>query len=42
MFNPFNKNSELPVFLRKGRIGGFLTIVLAGQLTYSALSLIHI
>lgn len=36
MFNPFNKNSELPVFLRKGRIGGFLTIVLAGQLTYSA------
>jgi len=34
--NIFSRNSELPVFLRKGRIGGFLTVVFAGQLTYSA------
>lgn len=36
MKNIFSRNSELPVFLRKGRIGGFLTVVFAGQLTYSA------
>lgn len=29
-------SSRLPVFLRKGRVGGFLTVVLAGQITYSA------
>ncbi|EEI63690.1 MFS transporter [Corynebacterium glucuronolyticum] len=36
MKNIFSRNSELPIFLRKGRIGGFLTVVFAGQLTYSA------
>lgn len=31
-----SKFAKLPVFLRPGRVGGFLTIVMAGQLTYSA------
>ncbi|WIK64409.1 MFS transporter [Gleimia hominis] len=30
------KKSRLPIFLRRGRVGGFLTVVMAGQLTYSA------
>ena len=30
------KPSKLPVFLRRGNIAGFLTVVLAGQLVYSS------
>ncbi|MEW6872558.1 MFS transporter [Trueperella pyogenes] len=30
------KKSRIPIFLRKGRTAPFLTVVLAGQLTYSA------
>lgn len=30
------RRSRIPVFLRKGRAAPFLTVVLAGQLTYSA------
>ncbi len=30
------RESNVPVFLRKGRVGGFLTVVMAGQLTYAA------
>ena len=30
------KVSKWPVFLRRGRIGGFLTVVLAGQIVYSS------
>ncbi|XCB29433.1 hypothetical protein RQN30_09430 [Arcanobacterium hippocoleae] len=30
------KKRKLPVFLTKGRVGGFLTVVMTGQLTYSA------
>ncbi|MDO5721298.1 MAG: MFS transporter [Actinomycetaceae bacterium] len=33
--NP-GKSSRLPSFLRRGNVGAFLTIVMAGQLTYSA------
>jgi MFS family permease len=30
------KKSRIPVFLRKGRVGPFLTVVLSGQIIYSA------
>lgn len=30
------KQSKLPVFLRKGRVSGYLTVAMAGQLVYSS------
>ncbi|MDP9806539.1 putative MFS family arabinose efflux permease [Trueperella bonasi] len=34
--NSDKKRFQIPIFLRRGRIAPFLTVVLAGQLTYSA------
>ncbi|MDO4665903.1 MAG: MFS transporter [Actinomycetaceae bacterium] len=31
-----NKTSKMPTFLQKGKIGAFLTVVMAGQLVYSS------
>ena len=28
-------SKKIPIFLRKGRVGSFLTVVMAGQLVYS-------